>query len=208
MVDEQDGNAVLVRQPLEHRQVPVVVGVGGIVDWTDHLQGVDDDQYGIRMSGEECFYLFLQSLTDERALCAEVDAAWRVLRDLEQPVLDAEDGILQTEIKSCALLGGHVPDWFSLGHCHGQPQSQPGLAHLRGASQDVQALRKQGVHHKIGQVKWLAHQGCSIYCAERCVVFSHSQFLLVLNMKSAHLSERFGERCFSFHLIILGVLIK
>ena len=178
------------------------------MDRTDHLQGVDDDQHGIGVGVEECFHLFLQSLTDEVALGAEVDAAWCVLRDLKQPILDTEDGIFQTEIEGGALPGGHVPHRFSLGHCHGQPQSQPGFAHLRGACQDVQALRKQGVHHKIGRVQWLAHQGCSIHCAERCVVFSHGQFLLILNMKSAHLSERFRERYFSFHLIILGVLIK
>ena len=208
MVDEQDGDAMFVRQPLEHRQVPVVVGVGGIVDWADHLQGVDDDQHGVRVSGEKCFYLFLQPLANEGTLGTEVDTAWCVLGDLKQPVLNAEDGIFQTEIESGALPGGHVPHRFSLGHCHGQPQSQPGFAHLRGARQDVQALCKQGIHHKIGQVQWLAHQGCSIHCAERCVVFSHGQFLLILNMKSAHLSERFRERYFSFHLIILGVLIK
>ena len=161
------------------------------------------------MCGDKCVHLFLQSLTDERrTLRAEVDAAWCVLRDLKQPVLDTEDGIFQTEVEGGALPGGHVPHRFSLGRCHGQPQSQPGLAHFRRACQDVQALRKQGVHHKFGRVQWLAHQGCSIHCAERRVVFSHGQFLLILNMKSAHLSERFRERYFSFHLIILGVLIK
>ena len=130
MVDEQDGNAVLVRQPLEHRQIPVVVGVGGVMDRTDHLQGVDDDQHGVRMSGEEYFHLFLQSLTDEGALGTEVDAVWCILGDLKEPVLDTENGILQTEIERGALLSGHVPDWFSLGHRHRQPQSKPGLAHL------------------------------------------------------------------------------
>ena len=121
MVDEQDGNAVLVRQPLEHRQIPVVIGVGGVVDRTNHLQGVNDDQHGVGVCGDKCVHLFLQSLTDEVALGTEVDAAWCVLRDLKQPVLDAEDGILQTEIEGGALLGGHVPGRFSLGNCHRQP---------------------------------------------------------------------------------------
>ena len=39
-----------------------------------------------------------------------MDAVWRVLRDLKQPVPDAEDGIL--------------------GHCHGLPQGKPRRAHL------------------------------------------------------------------------------
>ena len=50
-----------------------------------------------------------------------VDAVRCVLRDFKQPVLDAEDGIFQTEIECGALPGGHVPHRFSLGNCHRQP---------------------------------------------------------------------------------------
>ena len=121
MVDEQDGNAVLVRQPLEHRQIPVVIGVGGVVDRTDHLQGVNDDQHGVGVCGDKCVHLFLQPLADVGALGTEVDAVRCVLGDFKEPILDAEDGILQTEIEGGALLGGHVPDRFSLGNCHRQP---------------------------------------------------------------------------------------
>ena len=100
------------------------------MDRTDHLQGIDNDQHGVGVCGDECVHLFLQPLTDESALGAEVDAVWCVLRDLKESILDAEDGILQAEIEGGALLGGHVPDRFSLGHCYRQPQSKPGLAHL------------------------------------------------------------------------------
>ena len=112
---------MLVRQPLEHRQIPVVIGVGGVVDRTDHLQGIDNDQHGVGVCGDKCVHLFLQPLTDEGTLRAEVDAVWCVLGDLKESILDAEDGILQTEIEGGALLGGHVPDRFSLGNCHRQP---------------------------------------------------------------------------------------
>jgi len=121
MMDEQDGDAVFVRQSFQNRQVPVVVGVGGIVDRTDHLQRVDDDQHRIWMDGEECFHLPLQSLTDWRALHTEVDAVRRVLCDLEEPILDTEDGVLQTEVERGAPLHTHPPDEFTLGHCHRQP---------------------------------------------------------------------------------------
>ena len=94
MMDEQDGDAVLVRQPFQDRQVPIVVGVGGVVDRADHLQRVDDDQHGVGVCGDECVHLLLQPLADGRALRTEVDAVRRVLRDLEEPVLDAEDGVL------------------------------------------------------------------------------------------------------------------
>ena len=102
-----------IRQVLQHRQIPVVVGIGGVVDWSNHLQGIDDDQHGVGVCGEECFYLLLQSLTDERALCAEVDAVRCVLGDLKEPVLDTENGVLQTEVEGGTLFGGHIPDRFS-----------------------------------------------------------------------------------------------
>ena len=100
------------------------------MNWSDHLQGIDDDQHGVRVAREKCVHLFLQPLTDDRTLCAEVDAVWCVLCDFKESILDAEDGILQTEIERGALLGGHVPDRFSLSHRHRQPQGKPGLAHL------------------------------------------------------------------------------
>ncbi len=90
---------MLVRQPLQHRQIPVVISVSGIVDRTDHLQGVDDDQHCVGVCGDKCVHLFLQPLADEGALRAEVDAVWCVLCDLKEPILDAVDGILQTEIE-------------------------------------------------------------------------------------------------------------
>ena len=46
MMDQQDGDAVLVRQPLQHGQVPVVIGVGDIVDRAGHLERIDEDQNG------------------------------------------------------------------------------------------------------------------------------------------------------------------
>ena len=122
--------AMFVASGFEHRQIPVVIGVGGVVDRTDHLQGINDDQHGVGVCGDKCVHLFLQPLPNEGALCAEVDAAWCVLSDFKESILDAEDGILQTEIERGALLSGHVPHRFSLGHRHGQPQSQPGLTHL------------------------------------------------------------------------------
>ena len=130
MVDEQDGDAVLVRQPFQDRQVPVVVGIGGVVDRADHLQRVDDDQHRIWMGGEECFHLFFQPLADGRALHTEVDAVRRVLGDLKEPVLDAEDGVLQAEVEGGAPPHAHPPDRFALGYRHRQPQGQPGLTHL------------------------------------------------------------------------------
>ena len=184
---------MLVRQPLEHRQIFVVVGVGGVVNWADHLQGVNDDQYGVWVSGKECVHLFLQPLTDEGALRAEVDAVWCVLCDLKQPVLDAEDRILQAEIEGGTLLGGHVPDRFSLSHRHRQPQSQPGLTHFRGACQDVQTLRDQGIHHKIGRFQRTIHQGSAVNCDQGMVYFVvHVWYLHFKNLNTTPTSKEVG----------------
>ena len=59
--------------------------------------------------------------SNEGALRAEVDAAWCVLGDLEEPILDTENGILQAEIERGALLHAHAPDGFALCHRDGQP---------------------------------------------------------------------------------------
>ena len=130
MMDQQDGDAVGIRNLLQSREVTVVVGVGCVTSRTNHLQRVDDDQYRVRVGREECFHLLLQPLADGSALRTEMDAVRRVLCDLEEAVLDAKDGVLQAEIEGGALLHAHSPDRFSLGHRHRQPQGQPGLAHL------------------------------------------------------------------------------
>ena len=131
MMDQQDGDTVGIRNPFQSGEVTVVVGVGVVVvGAADHLQRVDDDQHCVRMFGEECAELLLQTLADGSALRTEMDAVRRVLCDLEEAVLDAKDGVLQAEIEGGALLHAHSPDRFSLGHRHRQPQGQPGLAHL------------------------------------------------------------------------------
>ena len=162
MMDQQDSDAVGIRDPLQCREVAVVVGVGCVASRTNHLQRVDDDQYRIRVGSEECFHLLLQPLTDEGALRAEVDAAWCVLGDLKEPVLDTENGILQAEIERGALLHGHSPDGFALGHHDGQPQGQPGFSHLGRAGKDVQPLRQQRVHHEVERRQRQAHQTLAV----------------------------------------------
>ena len=118
------------------------------------------------MLRHEGFDLLLQSLPDGSTLRAEVNV-WRcILRDLEQPVLNAEDRVLQAEIESGALLGVHSPDRFSLGYSHCQPEGQPGLPHLWGACQDVQTFGEQPAYHEVRRAQRLTHQGLAIHGAE------------------------------------------
>lgn len=178
MVDEENGNAVGVGQPLEDGQVTVVVGVGGVVDGADHLEGVDNDQHGVRVFRKEILQLFLQSPAQESGLGGEVDGGRRVLRNVQQPVLDAELGVLQAEIEGGALPDGHPPDRLSLGHRHCQPQRQPGLAHLGRPSQDVEPLREQSVHDEGEGNEGLAHETGTVYGVQPLLVVGHIAFFL------------------------------
>ena len=131
MVDQQNGDAVGIRNTLQCGEVTVVICVGVVITGAaDHLQRVDDDQHRVGVLNEECTELFLQTLTKGIAVGREVDVGGSVLRDLEQAVLDAESGILQAEVERSALLHAHAPDSFALRHRDGQPQRQPGLSHL------------------------------------------------------------------------------
>jgi len=131
MMDQQNGDAVGVRDVLQHGEVTVVICVGVVITGAaDHLQRVDDDQHCVGMLREECAELFLQTLTKGIAVGGEVDVGGGVLRDLKQAVLDAEGGVLQAEVERSALLHAHAPDGIALRHRDGQPQRQPGLTHL------------------------------------------------------------------------------
>ena len=126
MVDQQNSNAVGVRDVLQCGEITVVVGVGiVVVGSADHLQRVYDNQHCVRMLREECTELFLQPLAEGIAVGGEVDVGGGVLRDLEQTVLDAEGGILQAEVERGTLFHAHAPNGFALCHRDRQPQRQP-----------------------------------------------------------------------------------
>ena len=163
MVDEQDGDAMGVGQPFQRGQVAVVIGVGVVkARVADHLKRIDNDQYCVQVLRQKLPELFLQPITQDAALRAEVDVGRRVLRYVEQSVLNTQLGVLQAEIQRGALLHRQSPDGFSLRHGNSQPQGQPGLAHLGRPGQDVQALGDQRVHHKVQRLERFAHQGLAI----------------------------------------------
>ena len=165
-----------ISQTLQGGQVAVVVGVGVVIDSApDHLQGVDDDEGGVRVLTEELLQLLSQSVTQDTALGAEVDAGWCVLCHIKQSVLDAELGVLQAEVQSRSLLYLHSPDGFALGNGHRQPQGQPGLPDLGRACEDVQTLGDQCVHHEVQRLERTAHQGFTVDGVE--LVHFNSPFL-------------------------------
>ena len=73
------------------------------------------------MLTEKLLQLLHQPVAQNTALCTEVDAGRCVLRHVEQPVLDAELRVLQTEVQCRALFYLHSPDRFALGNGHRQP---------------------------------------------------------------------------------------
>ena len=162
MMDQQNGDAVGIRDLFQSREVTVVVGVGSVAYRAYHLQSVDNDQHRVRVFVKEGAELFLQSFAQNVALGGEVDIGGSILRDFEQPVLNAEGGVLQAEIEGGALLHGHPPDGFALGHHDGQPQGQPGFSHLGRAGKDVQPLRQQRVHHEVEWCQRQAHQALTV----------------------------------------------
>ena len=158
MVNEQDGDAVGVGQLLQRGQVAVVVGVGVVVGGSpDHLERVDDDQRCARMLRQELPQLFLQPIPQDAALGAEVHVGRRVLRHIEQPILDAELGVFQAKVESRTLLRPHPPDGFTLGNRDRQPQCQPGFSDLGRPRQDMQSLGNQRVHYKVQRLERLTH---------------------------------------------------
>ena len=60
MMDQKNGDLMLISNLLQHGKVTVVVGIGAvIVAATDHLQGVDDDENCVRICGNEAIQLLL-----------------------------------------------------------------------------------------------------------------------------------------------------
>lgn len=141
MVNEQQGNTVLIRNTLEQREVTVVVGISVIIFCAAHLlQRVNDNQNRVRIFFEKLGELLLQTFLQNVAFGAEANTGRDLVRDAEEPVLDTAGGIFQAEVERGALLCLEIPNALSLGNGGCQPESQPGFSHLRCAGQNVQAL--------------------------------------------------------------------
>lgn len=110
-----------------------------------------------------------------------MDIRRRILCDFEQSVLNAESGVLQAEIERRAPPSAHVPNWFALGNANRQPQCQPALAHLGRASENMEPLGEQRVHHEVQRAERSAHQRRTIDGVEAFV--SCVFMLFVLSIK-------------------------
>ena len=150
MVDQQNGDAVLVRQRFQNADVPVVTGIRirVIARSADALERVDDDEPGLRMLLQELLDLFHQPVVELLGHDGEVQRGRRVLREIKEAALDALEAVLQTEVQHLAWPCGERPERLALRGAETQPQRQPRFADLRCACQQVQPLGQQIVDHE------------------------------------------------------------
>ena len=100
------------------------------------MQGVDDDQSGIRVLIEETCELFFQPLPDAATfrLHDQPFGCFFAAHQLEKALLQAVEGVLQREIKHGVRLYFAPPHRLSLRDLQAQPQGQPAFACLAWAS--------------------------------------------------------------------------
>lgn len=108
MVDQQQGDVVLIRQGFQSRHILVVGGIDSfpLVRHPHLLQGVNDHQPGVRVGCQEGFQLLFQAPANGIAGCLEVKSAWnRVLGELEQSLLNSSICIFQAKVEDRPGLG-------------------------------------------------------------------------------------------------------
>ena len=150
MMHQQNGDAVLVRQRFQNADVPIVAGIRVcvIAHCADTLERVDDDEPGLRMLFQKLLDLLHQPVVELLGHDGEVQRGRRVLREIEEAVLDALEAVLQTEVQHLAWARGEHPERLALRGAETQPQRQPRFTDLRRACQQVQSLGKQIVDHE------------------------------------------------------------
>jgi len=99
MVDQQNADVILVRQCLQGADFLVIAGIHTVVlvVGTNLLQGINDDQSGIRVLIEETCELFFQPLPDAAAfrLHDQPFGGFFAAHKLEKALLQAVEGVFQ-----------------------------------------------------------------------------------------------------------------
>jgi len=99
MVDQQNADVILVRQCLQGADLLVIAGIHTVVlvVGTNLLQGINDDQPGVRVLIEETCKLFLQPLPDAAAfrLHDQPFGGFFAAHKLEKALLQAVESVLQ-----------------------------------------------------------------------------------------------------------------
>lgn len=99
MVYQQNGDLQGIRDPFQLLQFLIVTTVGRFpIAGTNHLEGIDDNEYRIGMILYEIDDLLFQILSQCACHICEKYIGRSFVRDTSQPLLDAEVGIFQAEI--------------------------------------------------------------------------------------------------------------
>ena len=159
MVDGQERDAEAVRNALQPRHSVVVPGVARLLgaQLPDLLQGVDDDDADLRVRGQETDQLFLEAVAHDLGIRGKVDRPGLAARDLDEPPLQAIQGVLQAEVHDLAGATGKTPDGLSGGDPVREPEGEPGFADLGRSGEEGQALGKQSVHYENGVMELHVH---------------------------------------------------
>ena len=138
-----------------HRLAVIVIHTVVLVAGTHLLQGVDDDQHGIRVLIDKADKLFLQPLPDAAAfrLHDHPFGCFFAAHKLEKALLQAVEGILQREIKHGVRLYFAPPHGLALRDLQAQPQGQPAFARFARAGKQRKTGREQsGMIHLTGGI--------------------------------------------------------
>ena len=150
MVDKQNCDVPLVRKLFQKSDVLIVICVQIAVAAraADALQRINDTEFCVRMLRQKLFDLLFQSVLERVSHERKMQRRRRVFRQVKEPHLNTLERIFKTEIQRFALRCCEIPERLPLCNAQAKPQSQPRLADLRCAREDMQALWDEFVDEK------------------------------------------------------------
>ena len=116
MVNQQNCNVPFVRKVFQKTDILVVVRIQISVAArsTDTLQGVNHNEFCVRMICQELLDLLFQPVLERVSHDRKVQRRWRVLGQIKEPCLDALERIFEAEIQRFSLRCCKIPECLSL----------------------------------------------------------------------------------------------
>ena len=128
--------------------IVICVQIAVISCATNALQGVNHDEFCVRMLCQKLLDLLFQAVLERVGHNCKMQCRRGILCQIKEPCLNSLERIFKTEIQNITLCHSKVPERQSLRDTQAEPQSQPRLADLRCACEDMQALRDEFVDEK------------------------------------------------------------
>ena len=165
MVNQQNCNVPPVCKPFQKPDVLIVICVQiAVTARAVHtLQRVDHNQSCCWMLRQKLLDLLFQPALERVGHDRKVQRLRCIFRQVKESRLDALERIFETEIQRFALRCCKIPERLPLCNAQAKPQGQPGLADLRRARENMQALWNEFVHQK---VRWFIRPILQIFCVD------------------------------------------